>query len=337
MRIQNFRQFATVCVAAGVFVGLVGCAGGNGVASLFGSPFPSVNATGGGNTPGGTGTGGVGTGSAGQGENLTDPCAVQSSQKFVRISLRNLDSTDFIHYFLVMVAFVETDGVEGAVCKDDIDLYTSNGYQQLTADTPFGNFCLPAGSLIYFHEGGRFRKAGSAGSTGLGSAIAPAQGTSATYDEFFVAGGAQVPVPNILFFHNPGSGEGARLLVSRPDPNPCGNEQTAVATPVCQQDSFYYVDSRDQLAGSTALGSGSGRRVPAEIQGTSCECLGFNLPWATLAATATPQCNEFARGGRIEFAFVRDDTTPSFPQGVWRVTAANGSVLHDFDPRAGVQ
>ncbi|MBK8913037.1 MAG: hypothetical protein IPM64_00305 [Phycisphaerales bacterium] len=339
MAFLSFRRFSIASCVALAALAAAGCAGGaSGITSLFGSPFPYVGGNAGGVvTPGGTSTGGARAGAGSAGEETIDPCAISDSQKFVRISMRNQAPNDFVHYFMVLIALVETEEFEGAVCEDDVPLYTSFGYQRLAADTPVGTFCIPAGALVYIHEAGRFRKAGGSGTTGLGSAIAPAQGTNATFDEFFVSGGAQVPVPNIILFHNPGTGDGARLQISFPNPNPCAAEQINIADPVCQQDAFYYVDSRGLLSGSTALGQGSGRRVSAEVQGTGCECSGFQNAFQSLRFAATAQCSEFARGGSIEYVFIRDDRTPAFPQLVWRVTAANGAVLHDFDPRSGVR
>ncbi|QOJ15871.1 MAG: hypothetical protein HRU75_15020 [Planctomycetia bacterium] len=339
MAFMNFRRFTAATCVTLVALTAAGCAGGaSGITSLFGSPFEYVGGNGGGAvTPGGTSTGGARAGAGSAGEGTIDPCTLPDAQKFVRISMRNQATNDFVHYFMILIAFVQTDEAEGAVCERDVPLYTSFGYTRLAADTPLGTFCIPAGSLVYFHEAGRFRKAGGSGTTGLGSAIAPAQGTNATFDEFFVSGGAQVPVPNIILFHNPGTGDGARLQISFPNPDPCGSDQINTSTPLCQQDSFYYVDARDQLSGSTALGVGSGRRVSAEIQGTGCECSGFQNAFQSLRFAAAAQCSEFARGGSIEYVFVRDDRTPAFPQLVWRVTAANGAVLHDFDPRSGVR
>ncbi len=100
------------------------------------------------------------------------------------------------------------------------------------------------------------------------------------------------------------------------------------------------MDQTDQLTGSTALGAGSGRRVPAEIQDTGCECQGINAAFQTLAPSTVSAsqalCLEYFRGGRIDYAFVRNDTNPPFPQLVWRVSDANGARVHDFDPRANI-
>jgi hypothetical protein len=224
------------------------------------------------------------------------------------------------------------------VCPDDVALYTSFGYTQIPdgAEVAFGNFCIPGPALLYFHRSGQFQEAGGA----LASAIAPALGTSATYDTFFSSAGATVPVPDLIMFHNPGTGDGAQLKISRNTSNPC-SDQTSTGDPNCEQDAWYYVDQTDRLVGSTALGSGSGRRVPSEIQGTGCECLGLSLPFAVLApsnlSASFAQCNEFFRGGRIEFAFVDEDLdTPIPPQLVWRVTDASGALAHDFDDRVPV-
>lgn len=338
---MQLKKICLVGTVAALLAGIAaGCAGTPGIGPLFGSPFPN-NGTGGGGTgqgPGGTGSGGTGGGATNVGELQLDPCAVSDPQKFIRISMRNQASIDFVHYFLLLVAFVETDGQEGAVCAEDISLYTQFGYRLLASDEAFGSLCLPAGSLVYFHQSGRFRTTSGSGNTGLGSAIAPASGTNPTYDEFFSASGRQVPVPNWIIFHNPGTGDGARLQISIPNAAPClegGFFPTGGS--ICTQDAFYYVNSGDSINGSSALGAGSGRRVPAEIQGSFCECGGVAQPVQQLALTGTPDCFEFTRGGSIQYVFLRDDRQPPFPQLVWRVNSASGQLVQDFDPRSGVR
>jgi hypothetical protein len=114
------------------------------------------------------------------------------------------------------------------------------------------------------------------------------------------------------------------------------------ADPDCNQDAFYYVDEFDMMIGSIdiELGFGAGRRVPSEIQGTGCACTGFQDPYQHLApsgvAASSAACNEFLRGGRIEYVFVRDDTNPPYPQLLWRVTDQAGAEVHNFDPRANI-
>jgi hypothetical protein len=252
-------------------------------------------------------------------------------------------SEDYIHYFLVLVAFVQSDTFpDGTVCPEDIPLYTAFGYVEIPEgqQQEFGSYCFPGPALVYFHRSGQFRTAG--GASQLGSAIAPAQGSQATYDTFFNSAGATVPVPTAIIFHNPGTGEGAALKVSRNVSNPCGQIVGGGTSgpSLCQQDAFYYVDEQDRLVGSTALGTGSGRRVPSEIQGTASECLGFDNGVQQLAPSnrtaASARCNEFLRGGRIDYVFVRVDTEPPFPQLVWRVTDAAGGIAHNFDSRAQV-
>ncbi len=340
---RNVRFAGGAALLAGLCsAAIVGCGVAGGPNQFFGSPF--VNNTGGGgtvNVPGGTGTI-SGGGLSGNDRTNTDPCTESQNRKFVRMSMRNT-SDDFVHYFLVLFAFV--NGPEyptGSVCEDDIALYTSFGYQYYpagTAPVEFGNYCIDPPVLIYFHRSGQFRSAGGSGGTGLASAIAPAAGSSATYDSFFSSAGQPVPVPDLIAFHNPGTGEGALLKISVNATNPCQAAVT-LGDPNCQQDAFYYVDDQDRLTGSTALGTGSGRRIPAEIQGTGCQCNGVNQPFAILApgglSASGANCNEFFRGGRVDFAFLRNDTNPPVPQLVWRVTDATGGVAHAFDPRSGV-
>lgn len=317
----------------------VGC-GGVGPGEFIGSPFRTLS---GGGT---TGTGADGAGDAGGaafgGDTrvATDACDEPENRKFLSISMRNL-SGDHVHYFLVLVARIQSDTFpEGAVCPDDIALYTLFGYREIAdgAFLEFGNFCFEGPALLYFHEGGGFQTAGGPGGVQLASAIAPAQGSSPSFDAFFTSAGKQIPVPEFIFFHNPGSGQGRELKISRSSTSPCDQVVTN-ADPACNQDAFYYVDENDLMTGSTALGNGSGRRTPSDIQGDACECSGLGLgqslaPSGVTAATA--QCSEFIRGGRIEYAFVREDTNPTFPQLLWRVTDPSGLVVHDFDPRGNV-
>jgi hypothetical protein len=334
-----------VLTSAVLLSGSVGCSLG-GSLGFFGSPFrtpgPNTGEVPDNGTPGNTGNLGGGGGFGGDDRTAVDPCTEPDRRKFVRITMRNVSPDDTIHYFLLLVAQVNSEEFpNGAVCEDDIDLYTSFGYVEIPAgdSTSFGDFCFFGPSLIYFHEAGQFQNAGGSGGTELASAIGPAQGSGATFDNFFSSAGAQVPIPNQIIFHNPGTGEGAALKISRNNPTPCDILSTGGEAP-CRQDAFYYVGDTDIMVGSTALGTGSGRRVPNEIQGTGCECLGVSQPWYELAPSRVTangaRCNEFLRGGRIEIAFLREDTNPPFPQAVWRVTDASGSVVHDFDPRANI-
>ena len=255
--------------------------------------------------------------------------------------MQNLAPDAYVHYFLVLIAYVNGETYpDGAVCPDDVQLYTSFGYTEIPEGErePFGNFCIEGPALIYFHNGGQFRS-GGAGSSQLASAIAPAQGTSGRYDSFFTSGGATVPIPNEILFHNPDTGDGQPLKVSRNTGFPC-DELFASGDPDCLQDAFYYVDESDLPTGTNTLGVGSNRRVPSEIQGTGCECTGFQDPFQSLAPSGTSganaRCNEFLRGGRIEFIFLREDTNPPFPQLIWRVTDQSGAEVHGFDSRANL-
>lgn len=345
------RPVAGVAVASFMTVGLVlsasGCAGRiNGPAQFVaGALFPRVGqAQGGGATTTPQGP----TAGAGGSRGTLDPCSEPDSRKFVRISIRNLDPLDHVHYFLAFVAFINGDAYpNGAVCPDDIDLYRSFGYEFIPEgqERPFGAFCIQGPALLYFHQAGQFRTSSGTGSQQFGSAIPPAQGTSPSFDAFFDSGGALVPVPNSILWHNPGTGEGGALKVSLSDPTPCTGGDVAFVDPECEQDAFYYVDQTDRQAGTNVLGAGSGRRVPNEIQGSGCECGGFDTLLATSisqvlapsgATASSVQCNEFLRGGSIEYVFIRDDRNPPIPQLLWRVTDASGSVAHDFDPRANI-
>lgn len=331
------------CLLATVACGALwslGCGTGNPGTTLLGPPYMYTGTT----APpgGGSGTGDstfFTTGSRGS----VDPCSEPNARKFVRISMRNLSTDSYVHYFLVLVAYVNGAAYpDGAVCPDDIDLYASRGYQEIPegSEEEFGNYCIEGPALIYFHEGGQFRSGGGAGGSQLASAIAPAQGTNATFDTYFGSGGTAVPVPNQILFHNPGTGEGAALKISRNSIGPCDIVITDFGVSDCDQDAFYYVDDSDLITGSVALGVGSGRRVPSEIQGTGCECTGFQDPYQVLApsgtAASSARCNEFMRGGLIEYVFVREDTTPPFPQLLWRVTDQSGARVHDFDPQADI-
>lgn len=322
----------------GIGVQLLGCASGFGSFGLLGSPFFIFDPNAGGqnttNTPSGTQTGSSGTigGAAG----TTDPCDEQQARKFVRIAMRNLNEVDNIHYFLVLIAFINGDRYPtGAVCVDDIAIYRSFGYEEVLDgdEFPIGNTCVTGPALVYFHENGNYRAADGS----LASGIEPSRGTGATFDNFFTSAGALVPIPDRILFQNPGTGDGFDLKVAFTPNNPCTE---SVGVSQCGVDAFYYVDENDLPVGSTALGVGSSRRVPAEIQGTGCECRGSAEPFQVLAPSGTTasnaECNEFVRGGRIDYAFIRDDVTPPIPQLVWRVTDASGSVIHDFDSAANV-
>ncbi|MFQ5806594.1 MAG: hypothetical protein ACE5I3_09105 [Phycisphaerae bacterium] len=317
-----------------------GCASGTSALSLIGTPFVFLGST----AP--PSTGGTGDESTffdtGSRANI-DPCSEPNARKFIRISMRNLSTDSFIHYFLVLIALVNGETYpDGAVCPDDIDLYTQNGYTEIpeAAAQEFGNYCIEGPALIYFHQGGQFRRGGGAGGSQLASAIAPAQGTNATFDNFFTSGGVPLPVPNLILFHNPGTGEGAALKISFNATSPCAEQAIILGDANCDQDAFYYVDESDLITGSNALGVGSGRRVPSEIQGTGCECTGFQDPFQHLAPSGTAasgaRCNEFLRGGLIQYVFVREDTNPPFPQLLWRVTDQSGAEVHDFDPRGNI-
>lgn len=314
---------------AGAAWAVWGCGFNADQAGIFG---PIFNDRVGGFGPGGVsgGSGGFDQGSGG----VTNPCNEPNTRKFVTISMRNHAPFDHIHYFFAMVAFIDDGtGSRGAVCPEDVGIYTDFGYQLIPEGTnrSFGDYCIQGPALLYFHRNGAFRGPG-----GLGSAIAPAQGNNPTFDQFFNSAGARVPVPNQILWHNPGVGEGLALQVAQLNPDPCNTTIISGGTSRCNQDAFYYVDENDLLSGTTALGAGSGRRVPSEIQGTQCGA-GVQNAASLLAATAvtssTAASFNFVRGGRIEYAFVNENTNPPIPQLVWRVTDAGGGVIHAFDPR----
>jgi len=333
--------FMVVGLAGGLWA--AGCGGSGNAFEYFLPPFLATGAiTGGSNAPATSGRqtgGGLGTDTGG----FIDPCTESQSRKFVRIAMRN-QCDDYVHYFLILIAQVNSDTYPtGAVCPTDIGLYTSFGYISVPEgqSVPLGNYCVVGPALYYFHRSGQFRSAGGTSASNLSSAIGPAQGTTPTYDGFFTSAGATVPVPNLILFHNPGTTAGGQALkVSRNNPSPCATgDVTTAGDPDCAQDAFYYVDETDRITGSTALGVGSGRRVPGDIQGTGCECTGASVAFQELApgtgGTNAP-CNAFYRGGRIDYAFVREDTEPAYPQLLWRVTDSNGARIHDFDDRANI-
>lgn len=270
-----------------------------------------------------------------------DPCTEPLSRKIIRISMRSLCDGDYVHYFLILIAYVNGETYpDGAVCADDIQLYRNFGYVEIAEgrEQVLGNYCIRGPALYYFHRSGQFRGGSGTGGSSLGSAIAPAQGSSAAYDTFFTSSGAQVPIPNLILFHNPGTGGGRSLKVFPNRTDPCSLIIADFGVSDCNQDAFYYVDESDRMTGSTALGPGAGLRVPNDIQGTGCLCLGTEDAFQSLAPSGTSasraNCNEFLRGGRIEYVFLRDDTEPPFPQLLWRVTDQNGGIVHDFDPSA---
>jgi hypothetical protein len=344
-----------LALGSAVLLSGTGCLSGGSGWDVVGNPFPYFGS--GAAATGPTQTGTTAGGQLGQDtRSYTDPCSEPQPRKYVRISMRNYADIDYIHYFFVAIAFVAVDGTDpdaiiptfdgeefpnGAVCPNDISLYVANGYESITAgrERAFGDYCIGGPALVYFHRNGQFRTATGTGSAGLGSAIAPAQGTLPTYDSFFDSVGALLPAPDLIVFHNPGVGEGAPLKISVSRDSPCDPAVVTLrAAPPCQRDSFYYVAEDGFMAGVRTLGSGSGRRVPDEIQGTGCECNPLSGAYQILApsgATATTaRCDEFLRGGRITYTFIRDDQTPAFPQLLWRVTDATGSIAHDYDSRA---
>lgn len=349
-----FSRAAVISAAIGLlgFATTTGCGGGGIAWDVLGIPFQTIGGTTGTSGPSSTGqTSGGGIG--GTGRTSGDPCDEPQSRKFVTISMRNI-CTEYIHYFFVAVAFVDVDEtdetaiipyfdnmlvLDGAVCPTDVALYLQQGYLEIPAgmEQAFGDYCIGGPALLYFHQYGQFRISAGTGNAGLGAAIAPAQGSNPTYDNEFTSAGKQIPVPDIILFHNPGAGEGDALKISARWVSPCDDETIGGAA-VCQRDSFYYVDEYDIMSsGTTALGLGSGRRVPSEIQGTGCTCTGLSQAYSILApsgATArTAQCSEFLRGGRIDFIFLRDDQNPPIPQLIWKVTDSSGGLAHDFDSR----
>lgn len=332
----------TTLLSSFAIVILTACDGGlSSILRTTGTPFgTSGSAT---NTPtsvGGTGVGAPSSGSSsGSGVAGADACSQPEASKFIRLSLRNDVPNDYIHYFLVFIAYIDDGTGSGVVCQDDIALYRANGYNiEVGAGqlTEFGNYCITGPALIRFHESGRFRDTGG---TSLASAIAPAQGTISTFDTFFTSAGATLPVPDVILWHNPGTGEGASLKVSVNDSTPCGSLSTS-GTPDCSQDAFYYVTEDDIVTGGRALGAGSFRRTPNEIQGTGCFSLGSSSAFQELAPAGTTAANasdnEFLRGGSITYVFIRDDQEPAIPQMVWEVRNASGALVHEFDVRTGV-
>lgn len=267
-----------------------------------------------------------------------DPCDESNARKFVTISLRNDNDLDHIHYFLILVAFVNGDVYpDGAVCPDDVGLYRSFGYQEVTEgqSRSFGNYCIEGPALVYFHENGSF-----VSGSGFAAAIPPAQGQIPTFDDEFTSSGLLTPVPNQIIWHNPGFGGGAQLNTSVLPVEACNIIDTALITAVCSQDAFYYVDETDQPAGTISLGQGSAIRTGSDIQGTDCQAGFGNFSGSQLAPSSASASdaldNEFLRGGFIEYVFIRNDTQPPIPQLVWRVTDSAGAIAQDFDPRSGV-
>lgn len=337
---------ATALISSLSIVLLTACDGGlSSYLNFFGTPFGTSSSSGT-STTGTSSSGGFGvgspttvTGSAG-GLVGVDACSQPEASKFIRITLRNDIATDTVHYFLAFIAFIDDGTGSGAVCADDIALYRTNGYNIQIADgdtLEFGQFCIVGPALIRFHESGRFLN--TAG-TGLASAIAPAQGSISTFDSFFTSAGATLPVPDQILWHNPGTGEGAALQVTPVSTSPCATQTTIFAND-CEQESFYYVTDDDIPVGGRALGAGSFRRTPNEIQGTGCQAIGTANPFQELAPAGTTTDgagdNEFLRGGSITYVFIRDDQEPAIPQLVWEVRNANGALVHEFDVRTGVE
>ncbi len=327
---------ATLLLTALCAMTAIGCGS---VSALFSSTLFPLTSTGTAGTTGGTVVSSSGGSFGGGSAVALDPCDETLARKRINISMRNDDTDDFIHYFLILVAFENGDAYpDGAVCPDDASFYTDFGYTRIPdgAFQEVGNICVFGPAYVYFHEQGRFQQAGG----DLASGIEPAAGSSSSFDAFFSSSGANVPIPDRIYFHNPGTGDGAALKVSQNSLNPCGAVVTLSGDSDCEQDGFYYVDQTDQPIGSNTLGANANRRVPSEIQGTGCECLAFQEPWhqlglpGTVATTAA--CNEFLRGGSISYVFIRQDANPPFPQLLWQVRDDSGSVIHSFDDRADV-
>jgi hypothetical protein len=107
-----------------------GCASGTSPFSVTGNPYFFV----GGATEPGTegGAGGESSFFGGGSRANVDPCSETNARKFIRISMRNLATDSYIHYFLVLIAYVNGETYPGgAVCPDDIDLYLENGYAEV--------------------------------------------------------------------------------------------------------------------------------------------------------------------------------------------------------------
>ncbi|MFN0137239.1 MAG: hypothetical protein ACKVS9_14110 [Phycisphaerae bacterium] len=331
---------AALCTLGAAYVASVGCGSSQDPSFAFVSPF----FLGSGFTPPGGGTGGDDDGDGFFDDDeggVVDACGEQTERKFVRVIMRNTATNEHIHYFAAFIAFEQGEVYPaGAVCPDDRSLYTDFGYVFIEADDSrnFGNYCIVGPAYLYFHRDGQFRS-----STTFASGIAPAQGSASTFDAFFTASGAPVPAPNLILFHNPGSGAGRALKVATANSDPC-DSVLFTADPDCDQDAFYYVDANDRPAGSTTLGRGSAVRTPSDIQGSGCTCTGSGNPVTDAAHQLAPgtqaasdvDCNEFLRGGAVEYVFLRDDSEPPFPQLVWRVTDAGGTIAQSFDERARI-
>ena len=178
-----------------VFLGMAGCGSGGTVWQMFGTPYGSSSGTTSSSSISSTGQ--TSGSQLGQSDRThVDPCTETQARKFVTISMRNM-TDDYIHYFFVAIAFVDVDQtdadapapffdntafLDGAVCEDDVALYTQFGYSEIGADeyTSFGDYCVGGPALIYFHRNGQFRRSAGSDNTGLGSAIAPAQGSNPT-------------------------------------------------------------------------------------------------------------------------------------------------------------
>lgn len=350
MRARAVRWPVIVAAAVGatgllMAAACLGCAGGSAFQYYWqGTPYlPGATTSGSAATPGSSGRspGALDGGSRGD----VDPCDEPQERKFIRISMRSQVEFDYVHYFLVLIANIRSETYpDGAVCSDDTDIYRSFGYTlvQEGGQVAFGNLCIQGPALYYFHRSGQFR---GTGATGLASAIAPAQGSTASYDGFFGPTGARVPVPNFIIFHNPGLGSAQQALKYSDNMTaPCNPTTGDTGDPPCQQDGFYYVDDLDTRSGVVPTAgnrAGSYVRFPDEIQGTECYEGASNNAWATLAPSGATAASaedwEFLRGGQINFVFIRNDTDPPIPQLVWRVTDSSGARAHDYDPRADVQ
>lgn len=354
--IRRFNRIGPILFGSLLAGGMLGCGGGaEGLNSLLGtSLFPSGSTSSSGSS--GSSNSSSGSGSSSGSATDADPNTLSVEKKLIRISMRNL-SSDTVHYFLLMVGFVRGDAYPtGGVSASDIAFYTNqaNGYTEIPAGqtVAFGNYCINGPAVYRFHLNGQFKGGGGK----LASAIGPAQGTTPTYDNYFTSAGAQVAVPDVILFHNPGTGDGQDLQLAFTNPTPCA-AGTLLGASNCGQDAWYYVDEQDLPSGSNS-GADAYVRYPNGIQGTGCQCGGapasfgvadqlvsgvaFSAQAGQLRApsglsASSAQCNQFFRGGRIDYVFLRNtDILPTPPQLVWKVTDGSGATAHTFDPRSGV-
>ncbi len=285
---------------------------------------------------------------------------VNPGNRRLLLTLRNKLTDRYIHYHLILIAFVED------ITPGDEARYLNFGYHHYPSGTTIGCYTFTQNLYLYYHNNGKFRSDVSNPTSTMLSGIAPASSSSTPrVDSFF--GNREVPLPSVILFHDPGTtvpspfntGRGSSTI------NPgLHTISSCVSCDRCAQAGWYYVQSNDTpigIASACTIGrdiTAKGRyyRVPGEIQGTVCyDCTSEagTLPIAILntahwlhnsaAGTGTGplgpglptdvRCHEFYADSVIVYTFgnAADAVQPggtATPSLVWDVRSRNGDVIH---------